>query len=136
MMEWIKCSDRLPNPYDFVLVFATTKGSCEPNPITLSRLIPGGTIWEFLYDYPDTSGAGVYQDLEWPVEMEDITHWMPLPKPPVEMIMSCAYCLVVFDGVWDYVDLKEFFLCSCCFAEILRNQKGVHDGKGMEEVFR
>lgn len=80
--EWINVKDRLPEPYDFVLVFADNQGSNEPKPISLARLIPGGTVWEFLYEYGDASGAGVYQDLEWPVEMDDITHWMKLPKGP------------------------------------------------------
>lgn len=83
-MQWISVHEKLPEPYDFVLVFATTEGTNEPNPISLARLIPRGTNWEFLYEYKDSSGAGVYQDIEWPVEMEDITHWMPLPKPPME----------------------------------------------------
>lgn len=79
---WISVKDKLPLPYDWVLVFASTNGTNEPNPMTLARLIPGHTIWEFLYEYADTSGAGVYQDLEWPVKMDEITHWMPLPNPP------------------------------------------------------
>lgn len=81
-MEWISVKDRLPKPYDFVLVFADPKGSNEPTPISLARLLPGGTLWQFLSEYGDGSGVGVYQDLEWPAEKEDITHWMPLPKPP------------------------------------------------------
>ncbi len=81
-MEWVSINDKLPEPYDFVLVFAHTKGTNEPKPISLARLIPGGTNWQFLSEYKDGSGAGVYQDLEWPVEREDITHWMSLPKPP------------------------------------------------------
>lgn len=30
----------------------------------------------------DLSGFGVYQDIEWPVEVESITHWLPIPKSP------------------------------------------------------
>ncbi len=81
-MEWISVRDRLPEPYDFVLVFATTKGTNEPRPISLARLLLGGVNWQFLYQYKDGSGAGVYQDLEWHIECEEITHWMPLPRAP------------------------------------------------------
>jgi hypothetical protein len=81
--EWISVHEKLPEPYDFVLVFATTQGTNEPNPISLARLLPGRANWEFLSEYEDGSGAGVYQDLEWPVEVEDITHWMKLPKRPL-----------------------------------------------------
>lgn len=81
-MEWISIEEELPYPYDFVLVLSTTKGTNEPKPMTLARLIPGGKLWEFLHEYKDGSGVGVYQDLEWNVDMEDITHWMPLPSPP------------------------------------------------------
>jgi hypothetical protein len=83
-MEWISVKDRLPEPYDWVLVFAKTAGTNEPSPMTLARLTFGETIWEFLHEYSDTSGAGVYQDIEWPVERKEITHWMPLPESPNE----------------------------------------------------
>ena len=80
--QWISINEKLPKPYDFVLVFADTKGSNEPKPISLARLLPGKMNWEFLSEYKDGSGSGCYQDLEWPVEVEDITHWMHLPKRP------------------------------------------------------
>lgn len=81
-MDWVRCSDRMPEQYTFVLVFATTKGTNEPNPKTLARW--NGKEWEFLAEYIDKTGYGVCQDLEWDVDPQEITHWMPLPEAPKE----------------------------------------------------
>jgi len=93
-MEWINVNDRLPKIYDFVLVFAHTKGTDEPNPISFARLISLKPVWEFLFEYKNKSGCGVYQDLMWSVEMKDITHWMPLTPPPNKIIVmtKCDMC--------------------------------------------
>lgn len=82
MIEWIKCSDRLPGLYDFVLVYATTLGTDEPKPITIARW--NGKEWEFMANYIDKMGYGVYQDLEWEVDSTEITHWIELPEAPNE----------------------------------------------------
>lgn len=81
-MSWISIKERLPDIYDFVLVFADNQGTNEPKPISIARLLPGNGNWEFMYEYDNGSGGGVYQDIEWSIEVEDITHWMPLPKAP------------------------------------------------------
>lgn len=80
-MKWIDVKDKLPEIYDYVLVFCDSKGTCEPKPIALARL-EDKINWAFLCEYEDGIGMGVYMDLEWQSLKEDITHWMPLPKPP------------------------------------------------------
>jgi len=79
-MNWIDVNNQLPDLYEFVLVFADNQGSNEPKPVSLARLLPGKMNWQFMCEYNDTSGGGVYQDIEWPMEVEDITHWMPIPS--------------------------------------------------------
>jgi hypothetical protein len=76
--EWIKLSDRLPELYDYVLVCAAFKGTDEPQPIAIARREKEG--WRFLNDC-----RGNYcwaWDIDYGMEGDDITHWMPLPKPP------------------------------------------------------
>ena len=58
-MEWIKCSDRMPEQFKAILVFNDY-----------------GEFWCGAYDrYLD-----FYCDS---VLVEGITHWMPLPPPPL-----------------------------------------------------
>lgn len=58
---WISVKDRLPDAYDWVLVYADTEETLD-FPFDIGRLISGE--WKCLgWDYP-------------------VTHWMPLPEPP------------------------------------------------------
>ncbi len=79
-MTWIKVEDQLPELYDFVLVFADNKGSDEPKPIAIARLVNEYGLWDFLGTQPQDS-VGAYMDIEYGIDSDDITHWMPLPKP-------------------------------------------------------
>ncbi len=78
-MEWISVKDRLPELYDFVLVLADNPGTNEPKPIAISRLKMCG--WEFLHTN-DMWTHGVYMDITYNIDLDDITHWMHLPSPP------------------------------------------------------
>jgi hypothetical protein len=68
-MEWIKCIDRLPAPYDLVLVYG------EDGVFRAYRDIHN--------EYPSwvCSPLGSYAG---DGMVFGITHWMPLPKPPKE----------------------------------------------------
>ncbi len=79
-MEWIRSSDRLPDLYDFVLVFADNKGTGEPRPISIARW--DSEKWEFINNPPSFPSYGAWMDIEYNMDSEDITHWMPLPKIP------------------------------------------------------
>jgi len=61
---WIPVTERLPKPWDFVLVSTGDKsvemGRCEDH-----------GIWELMSDYPELGATA-----------QVITHWMPLPAPP------------------------------------------------------
>lgn len=59
MSEWVECSERMPEPYEYVLVTDGFVG-CE-----VMRVNSDG------YWGPAKS---LYHG--------DITHWMPLPEPP------------------------------------------------------
>lgn len=77
--KWISVKERKPEPYDFVLVFADNQGSGEPKAISIARLIGNNCdTWDFIGE----SNMGVYQDIEYHMEGEDITHWTPLPEFP------------------------------------------------------
>lgn len=74
MGEWIKCSERMPPDGDEVLIF-TRSGH-----ISLDA-------WDEVHEDPigmggPTISIGHYWGA-W--EYEDISHWMPLPKPPVAL---------------------------------------------------
>ena len=56
VQEWISVDDRLPNPFESVLVFRDGKISIDYNE---------GNGW-FAYDFNG----------------KRVTHWMPLPHPP------------------------------------------------------
>ncbi|EQA3420201.1 DUF551 domain-containing protein [Cronobacter dublinensis] len=75
MSEWIKCSERMPENDDYVLVadFDAHYTSCEPN-----YQIACYGDW-FKNNYPSwDNGDGLG------VNLKTITHWMPLPAPPDE----------------------------------------------------
>jgi hypothetical protein len=85
-MEWISVEDRLPEIYDFVLVFADKKGTNEPRPIGIARIVINHSEghrysdWELLGDVDQ----GAYQDMQYEIYSSEITHWMNLPSPPKE----------------------------------------------------
>lgn len=79
-MEWIRVKDRLPEIYDFVLVFSNNPGTNEPRPIAIARY--NSENWEFLGHSGLDWACGAYQDIEYHIDGLDITHWMPLPEPP------------------------------------------------------
>jgi len=79
MTEWVKCSDMLPPEYDYVLIFCDSKGTGEPKPIGIARQVKNE------WDFSSCDFTGYYYDLEWTIYPENITHWMLIPKPPVEL---------------------------------------------------
>jgi hypothetical protein len=46
--------------------------------MAIARIVNMIGTWEFLGE----GGVGAWMDIEYSMEREDITHWMPLPKPP------------------------------------------------------
>lgn len=78
MSEWVKCSERLPEPHEWVLLFIATvkNGGCIA---TGCRDIPINDKYDYTVDSSTDwhSRAYRYRDYE-------ITHWQPLPEPPRE----------------------------------------------------
>lgn len=88
MTEWIKCSDQMPELYDFVLVCASFQGTGEPKPIQIARRCNlGGNEegWEFCNEAPLVGVQGAWMDIEYGMDVDDITHWATLPLPPEEL---------------------------------------------------
>ena len=67
-MEWISVEDRVPTVREDVLCYCSGAYQDGTPHITQASRGEGGEIWR------DT--------FEW--AMHDVTHWMPLPKPPGE----------------------------------------------------
>lgn len=66
-MNWIKCSDRLPNDWQSVIMYFG------------DNVLHGQWV-------PDYGGYFRVPDIEWngpePSEENPVTHWMPLPTAP------------------------------------------------------
>ncbi len=67
MSQWIKCSERMPDPGQPVLVVSSIGCAVQNNVYEWD----GETWCDFQADYGELS-MGVF------------SHWMPLPKPPQE----------------------------------------------------
>lgn len=80
MSEWISVKDKLPESYVFVLVFE--KRIHEPSPISIARW--EGISWNGLGAI-DGEHNSFYSDLFWDMNWKHITHWMPLPEPPITL---------------------------------------------------
>ena len=74
MSEWIKCSERLPEPMQDVLVWSPAFGIAggEYDVAFQSRFVD------------EWCGAHISSHSEW--DFNEITHWMPLPAPPAEEV--------------------------------------------------
>lgn len=81
-MEWISVKDKLPELYDFVMVFANNLGTNEPKPMSIGRW--DGEKWEFVNHASPMPNYGAYMDIEYLMDSDDVTHWMPLPNPPAK----------------------------------------------------
>lgn len=81
-MNWIKCSDKMPELYIYVLVFADNKVLGDIKPYCIARW--NGDRWGFVNADPLETCCGAWVDIEYPMDTDDVTHWMPLPKPPEE----------------------------------------------------
>lgn len=70
-LEWVACKDRLPDIGDLVIVYTP---KLDRKVKALMRLIPYEGATEFFWD--DYRGGATHVQ-------EAVTHWMPLPKPPL-----------------------------------------------------
>jgi hypothetical protein len=59
-MEWVKCSDRLPEPGELVLIFTTDM-------YLFMGWLENGHLW-------------CYEHQTW--FLTEVSHWMPLPPNP------------------------------------------------------
>jgi hypothetical protein len=77
MTEWISVNDRLPEDYEYVLVYAKTPGTSQPCPISFARQYKRN--WEML-NLSSECNSVACGDMAWFMSEDEITHWMPLPK--------------------------------------------------------
>jgi hypothetical protein len=80
MTEWIKCNDRMPDRWQWVLVTNLPKETGEPHSINIWRW--KGDEWDALNLETDSP---TYSDEVYPFYLWEVTHWMPLPKPPEDI---------------------------------------------------
>ena len=63
-MEWIKCSERMPGDFEYVLV---------------SDGVNVEVMWWDCGGFWDC-----WSERNSNIDTDDVTHWMPLPPPPTE----------------------------------------------------
>lgn len=68
MTEWISVKDRLPDFFDEVIVYDNCGYESLVSIAWRRSGSNGGWIWDSRMSYPE--------------ELVNVTHWMPLPKPP------------------------------------------------------
>ena len=72
-MDWVPCSERLPEDDDFVYIWPRPEFGVELHVGQYCECHPKGDGW-YAQVYEQNYG------IEWyPI---NVTHWMPLPKPP------------------------------------------------------
>lgn len=81
MSEWISVKNQSPQPYEYSLVYANELSTGDVSTISIARFT--GKEWEML-SMESQSNAVAKGDLTWFMYTHEITHWMPLPKPPVD----------------------------------------------------
>lgn len=77
--NWISVKNKLPESFEYILVCALNSGTYEPGYISIARYCEGH--WEMLSNDAENN-AVASGDFAWFIIAEEITHWMPLPKPP------------------------------------------------------
>lgn len=74
-MEWIKCSERVPEDDDFVYIWPRPEFGTELHVGQFCKFHKKGASW---YAQVNEQNYGI----EWyPIT---VTHWMPLPEPPTD----------------------------------------------------
>lgn len=78
-MKWISVKDKLPTQEQtvLVLVYYVTGDDKKFSPYCLAEDISGAIFWkgEFYLDHPTK---------DYPCVLEGVTHWIELPKAPVD----------------------------------------------------
>nr|DAU58030.1 MAG TPA: Protein of unknown function (DUF551) [Caudoviricetes sp.] len=72
-MEWIKCSERMPDADCWVLICNVSLGGVDMGIYRNDEHLDEDEHWQ------NESGEFIEAFSGWPV-----THWMPLPEPPSE----------------------------------------------------
>ena len=80
MSEWIKCSDRLPELNETVDIWIS--GESAGRMTDMGRVFvddADGWLWVAMEGIDEGDALE-----EFGHEMDDVTHWQPLPAPPTE----------------------------------------------------
>lgn len=72
-MVWISVKDRLPEEDEPVLVYGQVLND-NPEVLGVRRMYKGDQEWKRTWESEDSY---IYRE-------DDVSHWMPLPKPPTE----------------------------------------------------
>ena len=70
MSDWIKCSERMPEPHLNVLFFCPHETDC---------VFAGW--WSTIGEWRPNASCYGDSDVDW-IPASKVTHWVPLPEPP------------------------------------------------------
>ena len=90
-MNWISVKHRLPDPYQWVLVCNSPKGTDEPRSIDIFRW--DGKKWDYIDNCIGTHYSPTFSDIEYYLDPDDITYWMPLPDAPKDEGVANSECV-------------------------------------------
>lgn len=76
IQNWISIVDQLPNERQMVIAFGTPKDAPHKK-VNGGCVFANGYFWDF--DVVLSHPIGYISDF---IKINDVTHWMPLPKPP------------------------------------------------------
>ena len=79
-MKWISIKERLPDTYNYVIVFADNQGTNEPKPYSIAMW--EGDKWHFINHNDLFPNYGACLDIGYNMDSDDVTHWMLLPAGP------------------------------------------------------
>ena len=116
--EWIKCSDKMPKINSPVVVARISDNDGKPCLDSgVAALQPNnGWIGLGVFYRPKIDAGTIYQN---DLSVMDVTHWMPLPKPPKQETtmfemreIKCKECRSII-GYSD-ADYAPLILCKAC----------------------
>lgn len=115
MTEWISVDDRLPEVGDLCLLYKTyPEGSvfhCRADHFKRNFILIGGLRYDNIF----VSYENQYSNKG----LDYITHWMPLPEPPIDKCRNGHYRKEYFKDLMNI----DSWICQICGAIIKKEEE-------------